>query len=410
MNIKYFFFLLFAIQFSGCRKGQINEKPTLNITHEAVGLEVTITGSAIDTDGTMTELNIDWGEKGLSKKIEANFTDINESHRYAEPSSYTITLTGKDQAGDSTVQAIDITLDFKETSLDGIKETMFKTADDEYLFLTINLHTYQEKQQGEKFHLLTDVVGKMDINFIAFQECAQHKSATVVDGNIRDDNMALIIANNLKEKYNVNYNFTWDWAHYGWNVWEEGSATLSKYPLVETDSRYISASTGTGSITSRKVVYGSYEVPTIGRINLFSAHTHWRTSEGSEEHNNQIRNIQSMAVQKESAITGDVSTFVCGDFNVNPTSDFPWSEGYNTMVKNDDYTDSFLEVNPDANNRPAQSKYNTVGGSFPGRIDYIFIKNTDKFEVIDSQIIFKNDVVGKISDHFGVITKVKWVN
>ncbi len=409
MNIKYVLFLFLTIQFSGCGKDQ-NEKPMLHLMHDANGLEVTITGSVVDTDGTMSEVVIAWGEKGLSKKIEANFSDLNESHVYKEPADYSITITAKDQAGDSTTQVINLSLDFKETSLEGIRQTMFKTADGEYLFLTINLHTYQEKQQGEKFHLLTDVIGKMGIDFIAFQECAQHKSATVVDGIVRDDNMALIIANNLKEKYNIDYNFTWDWAHYGWNVWEEGSATLAKYPLIETDSRYISASTGTGSIISRKVVYGSYEVPTIGRINLFSAHTHWRTSEGSEEQNNQIRNIQSMAVEKESTITGDVTTFVCGDFNVNPTSGFPWSEGYNTMVKNNDYTDSFLKANPDANNRPAQSKYNTIGGSFPGRIDYIFIKDTNKFEVIDSQIIFKNDVVGKVSDHFGVITKVRWVD
>lgn len=145
---------------------------------------------------------------------------------------------------------------------------------------------------------------------------------------------------------------------------------------------------------------------TNGRINIFSAHTHWRTSETDEEQNNQINNIKSMVEEKE-LLSMDAITFVAGDFNVNPTSDYPWSEGYFTMMENGDYTDTFLEIYPDANNKPAQSQYNTIGGDFPGRIDYIFMKNNDRFEVVESQIIFTGDVVGRVSDHYGVLTKVR---
>ncbi|RLD19402.1 MAG: hypothetical protein DRI71_11875 [Bacteroidetes bacterium] len=77
------------------------------------------------------------------------------------------------------------------------------------------------------------------------------------------------------------------------------------------------------------------------------------------------------------------------------------------MIDNGNYVDSYLSANTDANNKPAQSKHHTVLGSFPGRIDYIFMKGNPDFEVVDSQIIFRPDVIGVVSDHYGVITKMK---
>jgi endonuclease/exonuclease/phosphatase family metal-dependent hydrolase len=159
---------------------------------------------------------------------------------------------------------------------------------------------------------------------------------------------------------------------------------------------------------SRKVIYASCQA-TGGLFNVFSAHTHWRLSLSDEEQNNQIKKIKLMVEEKDSSAIDAVS-FVCGDFNGNPTSDYPWSEGYNTMMGTNDYSDTFLDIYPDANQKPAQSIYNTIGGDLPGRIDYIFMKKNPNFKVIDSQIIFKNDVVGIVSDHYGVLTKVMIIN
>jgi maltose 6'-phosphate phosphatase len=290
------------------------------------------------------------------------------------------------------------------TKLEGIKTTMFKSSGNEFLILTINLHTYQETRQNEKLNMIADVIGKMNIDFICFQECAQNRYAAITEGIIREDNMALVISKKIMEKYNIDYHFVWNWSHYGWDVWEEGVAVLSRYPVIQSVDRYVSSYTGTGNITSRKVIYASCQAPG-GLFNIFSAHTHWRTSLSDEEQNNQINNIKSMVAEKGSSAP-DLVSFVCGDFNGNPTSEYPWSEGYNMMMKTNDYSDTFLEIYADANLKPAQSVYNTIGGDFPGRIDYIFMKKNVHFKVTDSQIIFTNDVVGKVSDHFGVLTKV----
>ena len=408
LNTKIGLLTMLMLLFSCTENIVVNEVPELNISHQINALEVTISGNAIDTDGTVHELLIDWGDNYLIKLINEDFSNINKSHSYAEPSNYIITITAFDDTEDSIVLSIPVTVDYKNISLETIKETMFKTADNEYLILTINLHTYQENAQEEKFKMLTDFIGQMDVDFIALQECAQHKSSVIVNGIIREDNMALIITNKLKESYNTNYNLTWEWAHYGWDVWEEGVAILSKHELLETEDRFISSNTTATNITSRKVIYGSYQIPQ-GRINLFSAHTHWRLSETDEEQTNQMKNIKQMVDEKET-LNSTLVSFVCGDINSNPTSEYPWSEGYNTMMLNNEYLDSFLEIYSDANNKPAQSIYSTIGGDFPGRIDYIFMRENSHFRIMDSQIIFTSDVLGKISDHNAVITKIAYIN
>ncbi|MEI7500219.1 MAG: endonuclease/exonuclease/phosphatase family protein [Bacteroidota bacterium] len=395
---------------TGCKKDSeiINQKPDLKITHFLDGLKVTIEGNISDPDGTITGVVINWGDK---KTIELNgndFANFELSHTYINPAPYNIIITARDNYGDSASLVIAVSPDFKETSLEGIKPGMFKTSANEYLVLTINLHTYQEEQQNEKFNMITDVIGKMDIDFIAFQECAQNSYAAIIEGIIREDNMALLISERIKKKYNANYNFVWNWSHYGWNIWEEGVAVLSKHPVIHSEDRYVSSYTGTGNITSRKVIYAACQSPG-GLFNVFSAHTHWRTSLSDEEQNNQINKIKSMVIEKESLSQGVVS-FVCGDFNGNPTDDFPWSEGYNTMMRTGDYFDTFREIYTDANQKPAQSKYYTIGGDFPGRIDYIFLKKNASYKVSDSQIIFTNEVVGNVSDHYGVLTKVVLIN
>jgi maltose 6'-phosphate phosphatase len=391
---------------SGCAKDQdpVNQKPVLNISPVSDGLLLTLKGSAADPDGTISGVTIDWGDNKHDQLSGNGVADINVSHLYAEPATCQIIITALDDAGETTALAVPVSPAFKETSLAGVKPGMFRTSENELLILTINLHTYQEARQNEKLNMIADVIGKMNVDFICFQECAQNKYSAITGGIIREDNMALVISQRIREKYQVTYDFAWNWSHYGWEVWEEGVAVLSRHPVIQSEDRYVSTNTGTGSITSRKVIYASCQAPG-GLFNIFSAHTHWRTSLTDEEQNRQVENIKLMVSEKET-ITPDAFSIVCGDFNGNPTSDYPWSEGYNTMMRPSGYSDSFLEVHPDANQTPAQSIYNTVGGSLPGRIDYIFVKKNPRIRVADSQIIFTNEVVGTVSDHFGVLTKI----
>lgn len=400
--------ILFLLLLWGCEKDNLldNVPPVINTTNLIEGLNVTIQGNISDADGSITKVMVDWGDTKTATLQSASFTNLQEKHTYSAPKTYTIKITAFDNSGDSTFIVTDVAVDYPETSLSAIKSTLSKNSATEFLILTLNLHTYQETNQLAKFNMIADVIGKMDVDFVAFQECAQNKSTAIENGIIRKDNAALIICQILKSKYNVDYNFTWGWSHYGWDIWEEGVAVLSKHTKIDSEDRYISTSTTTSNITSRKAIYGSYETAS-GIFNIFSAHTHWRLSTTDAEQNSQINKLKAMATEKE-LITPAATTFICGDFNGNPTSDYPWSEGYYTMVANGDYIDSFLQIYPLANSKPAQAVYNSIEGSLPGRIDYIYMKNNAKFTIVESQFLFKADVVGQVSDHCGVLTKVRY--
>ncbi|MBS4058391.1 MAG: endonuclease/exonuclease/phosphatase family protein [Bacteroidales bacterium] len=399
--------MLMSLLITGCtkEKDSINQKPTLAFSGVADGLKLTLTGTSSDKNGKVIKLKIDWNDAHTDVFENNDFSHFNISHAYLNPGNYQPIVTVFNISGDSAFLMKDFAVDFHETSLAGIKETLFKASADEYLILTVNLHTYQESSQNEKFQLITDLIGKMDVDFVLFQECAQHKSSAIAHGIIRVDNMAKVISDRVKQSYGIDYQYVWDWSHYGWEVWEEGLAVMTRYPIVASDSRYISVSTSKNSITSRKTVYATCQL-SDRQINLFSVHTHWRTSLTDEEQNQQISRLKEMVVEKEAAF-GGAGSLVAGDFNGNPTSEFPWSEGYHGMMNGNEYTDALLNVYPEANNIPPLSAYYTIGGTLPGRIDYVFVKNSLNASVMDTQIIFTDDVIGRVSDHFGVLTKIR---
>lgn len=219
-------------------------------------------------------------------------------------------------------------------------------ASDEIYILTLNLHTYQESDQNTKLDKVAKTISDLDIDLIAFQECAQHKDATVVDTNngidIRSDNMAKIICDKLKSNHGKTYYFVWDWAHYGFTSYEEGIAILSQNPISNSGAIWVSTSQNQSDINSRKVIFGRTSVDGFGDINFTSAHTSW-----SAEHNTNARNL----VRTKSAThPNSVLNILCGDFNCQAT-DNPAPQ-YDALTDGGELEDTFLTVNPNANNIP----------------------------------------------------------
>lgn len=278
-------------------------------------------------------------------------------------------------------------------------------AVDEIYILTLNLHTYQESDQDTKFDMVAQTIDELDIDLIAFQECAQHKTATVVDTvggvDIRSDNMAKVITDRLKNYFNKTYYYVWDWAHYGWDVWEEGIAVVSKKPISNSEGRWVSASTSRTDIHSRKAIFGRTSLDGFGDINFTCAHTSWSDEDGVTH----VNNTRTMVREKSTAYTSSVLNILCGDFNCQPT-DSPAVQ-YNALTSDGELEDTFLLANPNANNLPEDSQYDTVKGSYPGRIDYIFMMTNNNFTVRYSEIVFSPNNIGEVSDHYGVITVLK---
>lgn len=287
----------------------------------------------------------------------------------------------------------------------------------ELIILTLNLHTYQEASADTKLDKVADVIAKLKPDFVCFQECAQHKNASVIDdpraaGQIgidkiktgtkeKETNMAYYISKRLYEIHKLTYNYYWSWAHYGWDVWEEGVAILTPYVIEKSENRYISTQKTTSSIDSRKAVFIQATVPNIGKVNLFSVHTSWGTPQAA-----QFDELRKFINEKESE-TSPVASIVGGDFNANVGE-----TGYLRITSfngGDKMTDAYYTAN-----NGGYKDTTMMGDAHNGisRIDYIFYKYSDKITPKTGQIYFiplvdKEYLGGQVSDHNGVIIRFK---
>jgi maltose 6'-phosphate phosphatase len=276
----------------------------------------------------------------------------------------------------------------------------------ELIVLTINLHTYQETDALNKLNKVADLIAQIKPDFVCLQECAQHKTSLFTndtkaphqsgDDTLRQDNMAFVIAGRLLDTYGQTYNYYWSWAHYGWDVWEEGIAVMTPYTINNYGNSHLSTDLSRSSIHSRKAVYVNVTVPGIGSINAFSVHTSWWDT-GLSTHIDYLKSY----VNDRAAAHTPVGSIIGGDFN-----DDAGQDGYNKLVSTADgkFIDTYYLANP----RGFDDTTKTAGSRVGDRIDYIFFKEGDPFTATTSQIFFANEYLGTVvSDHRGVITRIK---
>ncbi len=123
--------------------------------------------------------------------------------------------------------------------------------------LTLNLHTYQEfstagkketqlnerdaltrvEDHGPIFDKIANAINKLNIDIICLQEVGEWKGKSESDFGKHESNAALQILKRLRDK---DYTAYMDWSDYGWDVWKEGNAIISRYPMIKTESKYIS--------------------------------------------------------------------------------------------------------------------------------------------------------------------------
>jgi maltose 6'-phosphate phosphatase len=254
--------------------------------------------------------------------------------------------------------------------------------------LILNLHCYQEENQDEKFTLIAKVINELKIDIICFQEVAEYWRDGEGDW---ESNSAKLINDRLTKRFNLHT----DWSHLGFDKYKEGVAILSRFPLSDHQSRYVSDSHDIYSIHSRKVVMAKVHVPFLGAINVFSAHLSW-LEDGFEQQFNQLH------AWAEDNQSNDVKTsLLCGDFNITAGS-----SGYEMVVDSNKYDDQFLA----ANKRGIFDKIFRVNDAHwqdlladDYRIDYIFMNKPGELEVTSAEFIFTEQDYGRVSDHCGYL-------
>ncbi|MCS5420446.1 MULTISPECIES: endonuclease/exonuclease/phosphatase family protein [Psychrilyobacter] len=254
--------------------------------------------------------------------------------------------------------------------------------------LTLNCHSWQEENQLEKIKYLAETIYERDYDVVALQEVSQHRESQIIYGNIREDNFALLLVEELK-KLGTAYNFIWDFSHYGYDIYEEGVALLSKQPFTDVQSFYISQSEGIENWKSRKIIGGSVEFKGEA-YSFYSCHTGW-WSDAEEPFRYQGEKILEISKNTDNKV------FFMGDFNNDANI---IGEGYEFLIKNG-LTDTFTAAK-------IKDDGCTVPGEIAGWEDDISKKRLDLIlagtpvEVYSSNVIFNGKNKNIISDHFGV--------
>lgn len=280
----------------------------------------------------------------------------------------------------------------------------------ELTILTLNLHTYQELlepsggSQAAKLDRVAAAIAASGADFVALQECAQRAGAAVITDPrahlraaepLRADNMAFLLSQRLQEGHGLAYDYAWSWAHYGFTIYEEGVAILTRHPIDTFDDTYVSTSTSTGDpLGARKVIHVSSTLPGGRVVNLFSAHL----SFGGPEQDRQLDALRGWMAAK--AGNGAVASIVAGDFNMDQGSG-----GYLRMTSGaggDRHVDAYWLANPEG-----YADATILGGQ---RIDHVFFGAVDGLTPLTGQVYFRaGDAAlgGRVSDHAGVIVRLR---
>ncbi len=254
--------------------------------------------------------------------------------------------------------------------------------------MILNLHCYQEEDQDIKLTQITKAIDEQEADIICLQEVAEHWNNGEGDW---ESNAARIINERLKKPFHL---YT-DWSHLGFDKYREGVAILSRFSLIEQESRYVSDSHDVYSIHSRKVVMVQIQLPYLGLINVFSAHLSW-IEDGFKE---QFNRLSEWAESRQSNEVK--ATLLCGDFNI-----AAGSEGYSLVVDAHQYDDQFLAANSPGVfdrifkvNDPHWQNY--LADDY--RIDFIFMHKDSQLAVKSGTVLFTDEDYGKVSDHCGYL-------
>lgn len=272
--------------------------------------------------------------------------------------------------------------------------------------LTLNIHSHSREHCEHDYHHMictfSSYIISQKIDVIAIQESCQTCTKKQVmkeelssfipcqEGiTITEDNCAWLIIKEA-EKKGVKFYWTWCPAKLGYNKYDEGLAILSRYPILLTETDYISKSHDFYNWKTRKIV--GCKILIGSKIQWFySLHMGWWKDE-EENFIFQMQRVQKLVETKKENV------FLMGDFN---SPSHVRGEGYD-YIKSNHWKDTY-EI--------AQEKDDgiTVPGKIDGweqgvdrgmRIDYIWSRQP--VPVASSKVMFSGNTEPVISDHFGV--------
>ncbi|EOL42470.1 hypothetical protein RV11_GL002023 [Enterococcus phoeniculicola] len=272
--------------------------------------------------------------------------------------------------------------------------------------LTLNTHSWMEEQPLEKLETLAQMIAAREIDIICLQEVNQRKD--VGEGHtdaffhhalnqmpIKKDNFAYLLVKRLKE-LEMSYHWCWMPSHIGYEVYEEGSAILSRNTL-QAESFIASETTEFTDYHTRRML-GATTVVNGKDVYVMSCHFSWWEGENSGFY-------QEWQTTENVLSSKTVPLFLMGDLN-NPSH--IEGQGYTQLVNSSlPLVDSFSH----AKNKMGEATVKKVIDGWENnqeslRIDYVFVSN--QLEVSTYEVVFDGKRTPVVSDHFGVFVSGNW--
>ena len=270
-------------------------------------------------------------------------------------------------------------------------------------FLTLNTHSWMEKDPEQKFQLLLQDILENSYDLICFQEINQEITSAQVEAGplyqplrsaepIHQDHYVRLLVEKLAD-HDQNYYWTWAYNHIGYDRYHEGVAILSKTPI-EAREILVSDVDDPTDYHTRRVALA--ETVVEGKeLAVASVHLSWWDKGFQEEW------ARFEAVLKEL----NKPLLLAGDFN-NPAG----QEGYQAILASPLGLQDAFEV--------AQEKSGSYtvppeidgwkGNTEPLRIDYIFTTKDVQVENLD--VVFDGSNSPQVSDHYGLQVVLSWKN
>ncbi len=260
--------------------------------------------------------------------------------------------------------------------------------------LTINMHSYIEKESEEKLEIFVGSILKIQPDIIAMQEINQRtfmpfskNRAKQYGIKMKEDNYALRINKELSRK-GCEYTLFWVGIKRGFFIFDEGICFLSKIP-VEDSEAFLISETNNNTNWRKRMALG---IKVDGEW-FYNVHM-GRWDDEEEPFLKQFTRLNEN-VKKDSIV------WLMGDFN----APFGYkNEGYDMITSSGFYDTYELAENKDAGYTITGKidGWNDKKDSFKNqRIDYIFTNK--KRNIKSSFVVFdgKNEKV--ISDHNGIL-------
>lgn len=271
--------------------------------------------------------------------------------------------------------------------------------------LTLNTHSWMEKQPYEKLDSLVESLIEADYDILALQEINQSIDAREIKAEtfispredtfavpLKEDNFAYLLVEKMKQR-GLDYFWSWTANHIGYDKYDEGVAILSKVPF-EAEGHLISKTEEYASHYTRKVMKARIERE--GKTwTVLSAHYSWWFNDEKDklfqyEWNKTLDLIASD--EKENVM-------VMGDFNNDPSIE---NEGYDLIKKTAPFLfDAFQAADSKIGEATVESEIDGwEGHQEHKRIDYVFVGKD--VQVNRYRVVFDGKEEPVISDHFGV--------